>query len=461
MDSNCRFQVPHLAVGELDYELRIRGVVTSRNMNEKRKILARLLNREKTSPGRNIDMSGYDVPPEEEMREIGVTLDSIKALVEEFEGNEGDTLFKRIMSRLGHLSGRISRMPIPDNDVSRADHVTFKDESLASCLHLEAELFDKLTPAGSGDGSALAEASFIQPVVNVPAPVVNVSRATNLSEWGVKFNGDPKSIFTFLERVDELAQARKVTNDDLFRSAVELFVGDAFVWYRSVKGTVSDWDSLVSRLKADFLPANFDDELWDQIKGRKLKKSESVVIFIAHLENLFKRLSREPAEVTKVKVIRQNLSSEFIAQLALVEISTVSELRNLCRKLEESLHSRAKVSPTVQVCACSTATRPVPQPTVDRVPSSTPKYRADRTQSLPSRNSVNTGTSSGTPGPSLPIPSTSRAPVNCQDQKGLTCWNCGRPNHSYRTCTSSRKKFCFRCGQPEVTVKTCPRCSKN
>lgn len=45
MDST--FKPMHLLLNELDYELRIRNVVSKRSQDEKRKILARLLEKER------------------------------------------------------------------------------------------------------------------------------------------------------------------------------------------------------------------------------------------------------------------------------------------------------------------------------------------------------------------------------------------------------------------------------
>ena len=43
----------------------------------------------------------------------------------------------------------------------------------------------------------------------------------------------------------------------------------------------------------------------------------------------------------------------------------------------------------------------------------------------------------------------------------LTCWNCLKPQHTFRECTEPRRKFCFKCGTPDVTRPTCPKCQGN
>lgn len=152
-----------------------------------------------------------------------------------------------------------------------------------------------------------------------------------------------------MERVTELAQARCVTKNELFSSAIDLFSGKALIWYRSIKNSITDWDSLVSLLKLNFLPSDYDDKLWDEIKQRAQGRDEPVAIFIAIMETLFSRLARPPAEVTLVKYIKQNLLSQYISQLALYEISTVTELCTLCKKLEEAQNIKNKHRPNPSI----------------------------------------------------------------------------------------------------------------
>lgn len=53
------FQVNHLHDFEVAYELAIRKTKTTRNLNDQRKILRRLLAKEKNQPGGMIDLTSY------------------------------------------------------------------------------------------------------------------------------------------------------------------------------------------------------------------------------------------------------------------------------------------------------------------------------------------------------------------------------------------------------------------
>lgn len=143
-------------------------------------------------------------------------------------------------------------------------------------------------------------------------------------------------LHSFLERVVELSQSRHVSEDELFASASDLFSGKAHMWFQTVKSGISDWKSLVILLKSKFLPPDFDDEIWDDIKSRKQGRSEPTVIFIAVMETLFSRLSRPPVDSTKVKFIRRNLLPQYLSQLTLFETDRVEELVKCCEKLENA-----------------------------------------------------------------------------------------------------------------------------
>ncbi|KAJ3661614.1 hypothetical protein Zmor_006002 [Zophobas morio] len=143
------------------------------------------------------------------------------------------------------------------------------------------------------------------------------------------------SVYQFLERVEELAKARHASKIDLYASAIALFEDKALLWFRSVRSRISDWDALITALKQEFLPPDYDDILWDEIKARVQGKSETITIFVAVMETLFSRLTRPPVETTKVKVIRKNLLPHYLMHLSLVDVKTVQELLVQCKKIEE------------------------------------------------------------------------------------------------------------------------------
>lgn len=453
------FQVNHLHDFEVAYELSIRKTKTTRNLLDQRKILRRLLSKEKNQPGGLIDLTSYNFDFEKEQREIEKSFYEITEAIMDFadSGDQNDNLFSRIKSRIAHVSLRTKNLDkslhIPDivNADDRQRVENYFNESNATCLKLEGDLYDNIKVPNT---TATAQTSSQStPVINVAAPIVTCSgNSIPISEWGVKFNGDAKHLFSFLERVTELAHARRVSNLDLFNSAVELFVGDAFAWYRCNRTNLNNWDELVALLKKDFLHSDAEDQIWEQIKHRKQRKNESVSIFIAHMETFFSRLSRLPVEVTKVKLIRQNLLPEFISQLALVDITSISELMNYCRKLEEANYLKNKNKPhEVSELNERQGTSNFYYGNKFRNEHRNYNNNNNKFQKRFSNNNHSIGTAN----------KNDNKTNSPSGKKSVNCWNCGLANHTYHDCRAPRKLFCFKCGMTDVKSKDCKSCSKN
>jgi len=423
-----KFIPKHLLLPEIDYELKIRGSFTNRDRAEKIKILSRLLYRE-SQGSEIIDLENYDSTFEDEREAINDTAVSIASLILEFEGNPKDTLLHRIRSRIAHLTGRVQRLEVSDDDDAENVKI-YKQEMYTTCLSLDADVHDKIKSDENVpdlNASVLAQ----QPVINVTTPALSCSNNNfSLHKWNIKFSGDAYTVFNFLEKVTDYATARNVSDEVLFKGFIELVEGKAFTWYRSIKSSVLNWEDLKTKLKNDFLPPNYEDEIWEQIKARKQRKGESAVLYFADLENLFNRISRIVCEATRVKFLRQNLLPDYLSHLALSNTDTVQELLAVVKRLEEAEYFKNKNI----------------------------VYRESRNKVTPPRRM--TPQLSELTDETLTVPSGSGSKTE-NASKTLICWNCQKSGHAYTSCKFKRNKFCFRCGAKNVTVNSCKRCSKN
>lgn len=458
------FRPSHLLDYELNYELRIRSIFTERNVQEKRKMLSTLLYKEKTAnKSLVIDSIVRELKFDAEETDINRSMKSITDIIAEFEGSIGDSVYLRMKSRLLHLSKRIKRVPVPKDNPEAEKYL---NESFASCLTLESDLLDKVNEAEPNQTFNPVQQ---QPIIHVSPPVVSCnSNIPAIGDWQVKFNGDGKKLYHFLERISELAQSRRVRDEDLFNSAAELFIGDAFVWFKSIKSSVDNWQSLIVKLKKDFLHSDVEDDLWDQIKSRKQKSNESVAVFIAHLQVLFSRLTSSPAEVTKIKHIKNNLLPEYITQLALVEIETVNDLATYCRKLEEASYIKTKRNPHHSVNELKEPEHNMPSTShYNNNNNNFNKHNNSRrfNNNRP-QNKANNKTFSNTVNFNPHHENRQSKSSNISETKTgfkskVVCWNCELPNHVYMNCTSKRNIFCFKCGFKGTKTNECPKCSKN
>lgn len=269
-----------------------------------------------------------------------------------------------------------------------------------------------------------------------------------VSKWNLHYDGESSSLTSFLTRVEELRIARGFSKEQLFQAAVEIFTGDALHWYRAVRHDITTWDELVIKLRATFLPPDFEADLWEEIRHRTQHPSEKVAMYIAIMENLFNRLPQRPSEVTRLQTIKRNLQPYLITQLALHDCYTIEELTRVCRAIESAhLASKKYKLPPMnshQLLEPDLGVR---------------KNASRHHQVLPINE------------PSLidfdDPPTTSqvselgvRVPTSTQIA-AFKCWNCKQTGHRANACTAVKTIYCYRCGRSNVTTPNCPQCSGN
>lgn len=429
---------------ELIYELKIRNLEPSGTVEVKRKILRGVLSQENA----NRSMSEPSVHPYThtvDHQETVTSLDDLTTIIDTFSGSKSDAAFKRISSRLKHLSGRISKIRT-DNEVEEQA----KRELFYRLLELEADLDLKV----SSSTSTPTHTSY-------PTPVTSTRCTVAPYKWNVFFSGSDstESVNSFLEKIESLRISRGVTQEELFHSAGDLFKGPAWTWYLNNRARVDNWHELVEKLRADFLPYFYDDDLEREIQSRTQGPNERVSLFISAMEGLFNRLTVKPSEEVIVNRIRRNLLPFFIANLALHNPTTISELSELCKKLEESRvwSERYKPPPRYEKgllepdlsCALEFSRR-----MTSTFPYNPPSASTSSTSSY-SRNPKKFESFSC----QTPVYRPKRA--NVSSVHAIQCWNCNDTDHPHRFCLKPRTKFCFKCGRKNVVTAQCPRCTKN
>lgn len=446
----------HLLADELNYELKLRGIVTTRkDASMKRKMLQKRLENER---GRDLSFSDPDYNFVVEQGIINETLDSLRQLISEFSGPETDSGFQRIRSRLIYLTNRVKRIIIPDDDENDVVQ-TFKNESYATCVELEVELYDsivhpqqlvEINKPSTSDNSVMLQQPILQ----------NISKSVPVYKWDItKFSGDYRTLFSFLIKVNEFCKSRHVTKTELFESASDLFSDKAYIWYKSVENTVTDWDSLVKLIKKRFLIVkDFDDIVWEEIRNRTQGKHEPIHIYVAVMETYFSYLERPVQPCTKLKWIRKLTLPHYSTRMPLSPIDSISELIDICQKIDEDKFLENKYHPPPKIsnlnpelvylssCEPSTSSSNISINTVETVEQNkqqNKKYNSNL-RKYSNKNNANS--------------SFKRNNNNSKSEK--VCWNCNLPNHTYHYCRAKKNKFCYNCGKPNETVHTC-KCSKN
>lgn len=401
----------HLLAHELSYEIKIRGVNPDTNVEKNRKLLRGLLKQQ------SANRSFYDTLLDpytfnQHTTEITESITKLQEKIDNFSGNLADN--KRITSRLTHLSGRIGRLST-DSD----NKVEIKNNFLAEILNLEVDFDDKNPQRAS---STPADPHQSVQFFSKPIP---------LHKWNLHFSGDKKeSLTAFLEKVECLRISRQLSKQEIFISAGDLFRDHAWTWFINNRNSLANWDELVQKLKDDFLPYHYETDLKLEIQHRTQGANERVTIYISAMVALFNRLKIKPSDNEIITTIRRNLLPHFSSQLALVPITSISELTEACKKIEEAREWSNRYRP--------------------------PPFKR-----------------SGLLEPDLSCAGNFPSTSNYEPRKNfqfskevstlstVTCWNCSKLGHTFGQCRLPRNTFCFGCGLKKVTKANCPSCSKN
>lgn len=427
-----KIDVDRLAVDELLYELEIRGVTGISKVDDMRRNLRSVLKLEKLGKAAYPTQTSFEA--ETEVKTCREKLEDIKKKLPPTKAGEVkklDATLTHVLTRLRriHSTEEIIKSAISELNQACIEYYTAigvleKDPEHQTDTDNEVEGDSKDQERRMGDDSG--------PRLDDPLKVTTVIRKTQIppKEWGIHFSGEESglSINAFLERIEEIREARNVTMQDLYQSAFDLFKGTALVWYRAMRREVNSWQELVSELRKEFEPQEYQDRLWEEIKRRTQGPTETVGIFVAIMKNYFNRIPERPTEEQMLKVLMKNLHPYYLDRLALTNIENIKDLIEVGRKLE---NAKWKIN--------------VHQPP----PNSRGLLEPDLAYDPPNRRSDDRDSSK------VCSMSTSTQPV-----RRFACWNCSSTGHAFRQCKAPRTLFCEGCGLKDTRRNACPRCSK-
>jgi hypothetical protein len=272
-------------------------------------------------------------------------------------------------------------------------------------MELEADFVDKV------EGTPLNQTPLCNSTLKTSAvPSHAATKSVPVYKWGVSYDGR-SDLVAFLKKVKDLTVARGVvTEDELFRSAYDFFTEPALTWYQ-----VGSWNQLVTLLKTNFLPSDYDETIWETLRSRFQRSDEPTAIYVAAMTNIFNRLTVTPGPEEQLRLIKKKILPRYITALALQKVDSIEQLLSFCRCIDEADEAKNR--------------NPV------------------RTSKAPVSNSVE----------SAPP----RKPPSQSPKNSVNCWNCNKNDHLYSQCPNRRQNlFCYRCGRKDTTVKDCPQCSK-
>lgn len=383
---------------ELEYEVRVRQGTPATTVADLRAQIRKL----------NIDVptdevAEFDGDTTVELDAIAVKLAELDHLLQESAADRGSVkILNRVQAVAHHLFHRITRI---------------KPSVAESKLY--AELFDKLQKLLYKLDTILVNfrsALTTEPTVEPNLPTsCRCGRHSSVHKLNLHYDGNT-CVKTFLRRLEQLRVSRGISESDLLCSACELFTDGAASWFDGLDVAASSWSELKQWLRFEYLPADFDERLLDEIRARTQGSEESITNYLNIMQCYFARLDRTLPECDKLYIVMRNIRPYYSKQLSLLAITTLSELKAKCRLLE----------------AASQRAKTFLEPTTD---------------------------TKGLLAPDLVYkPAARKANVHAVIPPANFCVRCRVNGHTLKECKAPYKLICYRCGESNVTARTCPKC---
>lgn len=387
-------QFHSLKKDELIYEVTVRSETPASTTDGLRKQMRKLI---QEAPSETILDTNYSI--EIELPIIAEKLQELHTIVLKWEKNRDRSSLCRAKALGYHLYYRLLRIQTSDPDLLS------KKGNLSTKLEL---LLFKIEPQTEREH-------------------LDHSGDKGVTKWNLKFSGDT-DVRSFLERAEELRCCFGLSDAKLFSSASQLFSDQALLWFRGIKSQVSSWSELKNLLLEEFDPVDYDYRLLGEIRARTQGVDERVHIYFSVMNCLFDRLKVPLSEQAKLDILQHNIRPTFACQLALVEITTISQLKEKCRLLEAAAQrSQLFVEPSKSTSGVlgSEFNYKVKNKSVSVVQQ---QNKIKFSQSKQKYNNVR------------------------------KCYHCGSTTHLIKNCKFNKQIKCFSCGMLGCTKNTCPKC---
>lgn len=403
----------YLLKDEIMYELKLLGIPTDENVTAE--VLRKQI-RQVYKLARRGSMKCEPLQPPNAASEIEICSPKVALLESQLQsGNVSDrNLVLRISGRANYLIDRLARVVESDTQLS----------DLRSRLIRVLGTVDR---ESSDSDSEYVEPQAQSTCHKSESRVVYVKdKPTNLNSLNLKFDGTT-CVRVFIERLQELRQARNIPENQLFTAFSDLLEGSVLNWFRNNKDNFNDFPQLLKCLREDFDIPDLDYKLRNEINQRTQSRTETIVNYLSTMQGMFARLTRPLSGSEQLEILMHNIRPEYMNSVALQNITSIDELKSCCKQLELA-QSRADN---------------FREPNFNNF-----KVTSDMHKNMTSRCFQKQVSA-------LSVPQTSQNLVK-------SCFRCGKNTHFTNQC-KSKEVVCFKCGTKGVKRTDCGNClnSKN
>lgn len=268
-----------------------------------------------------------------------------------------------------------------------------------------------------------------------------------MSKWSLKYKGTGAGLHIddFLFRVETLAQSLDIDLNRLAMGMPFILEGEAQEWFWIYQREYpnADWQTFKGAMSHQFSKVENQFEIWDQIRSRKQRESETFGQFYIAVAALVGRLRPPLEEVRMVELLRANMHAGLRTALLYQPSYSLRHLHDAAMQYEKLKNGIIDHQRTVR-----------------------PQQRNISELSYSETNPANSyqDATNITRDPEhsfhlYPLHEAVEAISTPKRTENLVCWNCDEVGHTFFDCTVATKNvFCYGCGAKNAYRPTCLRC---
>ncbi|XP_073960529.1 activity-regulated cytoskeleton associated protein 1-like [Choristoneura fumiferana] len=181
------------------------------------------------------------------------------------------------------------------------------------------------------------------PTSRASEPAAAAAPQGNFSTCTARFNGrarDPEVLEAFLDAVEVYKECTAVSDEHAVRGLSMLLEGDAAVWWRGVKSTVTTWSDAATRLRAVYGAPRPAYKILREIFSAE-QQSERAEVFVCKIRALLVKLPYVVPETMQIDVIYGLLHRRVRKRLPRDTIESVDSLLSKARAAEDTINESA------------------------------------------------------------------------------------------------------------------------